>query len=132
MTVHLMLQMGKSEDHNFLRRVSVASPCSASWDAMTGDDKVRLCGQCDRNIYNIESMSAAEAATLMRNATERTCIRMFRRADGTLMTNDCPTGLRAYRQRVGRLVSAAFGMILGLFSISNAQRIPSGDSTGTR
>lgn len=124
--------MGSREDNDFLKRVSVASPCSASWDAMTGDDKVRLCGLCERNIYNISSMSAAEAAALIQNATERTCIRMFRRADGTLMTNDCPTGLRAYRQRVGRTVSAAFAMVLGLFSISNAQRIPHGDSKGTR
>lgn len=124
--------MGHDEDNNFLKRVRVASPCNASWDAMTGDDKVRLCGQCDRNIYNIELMSMSEATTLLRNTTERTCIRLHRRSDGTVMTADCPTGLQAYRQRAGRMVAAAFAMVLGIFSFANAQRFPRGDSSGTR
>lgn len=124
--------MGDHEDNNFLKRVRVASPCNASWDAMTGDDKVRLCRQCDRNIYNIAAMSATDAAALLRNTTERTCIRLHRRSDGTVMTADCPTGLRAYRQKAGRMVATAFAMVLGVFSVANAQRFPRGDSSGTR
>lgn len=123
--------MGK-QDIELLNRARVASPCNASWDDMTGDERVRMCGQCDRKIYNIAAMSSSAAAKLLRESTERTCIRMFRRADGTVMTADCPTGLRAYRQRVGRIVSAAFAMVLGVFTVGNAQRVPSGDSRGAR
>lgn len=99
---------------------------------MTGDDRVRMCGQCDRKIYNIAAMSYAAAAKLLRESSERTCVRMFRRADGTVMTADCPTGLRAYRQRVGRMVTAAFCLLLGMYSVTYSQRIPAGDSTGVR
>lgn len=123
--------MGK-QDIELLNRARVASPCSASWDDMTGDDRVRMCGKCDRKIYNIAAMTTVEAAKLLRGSTERTCARMFRRADGTVMTADCPTGLRAYRKRVGGMVSAAFGLLLGFVSVGYSQRIPAGDSTGTR
>lgn len=124
--------MGSLENNDFLKRVRVASPCNASWDMMSGNSKVRLCGQCDRNIYNIEVMSADEAAELLRGSKEKVCIRLHRRSDGTVMTADCPTGLRALRKRAGRIAAASFAMVLGVFSFASAQRYPRGDSTGTR
>lgn len=51
----------------------------------------------------------------------RACLRLYRRADGTVLTRDCPVGLRGYQKRVARVAAAAFASILGLFSISYGQ-----------
>ena len=44
-----------------LRNVKVASPCPADWDRMIGDERVRFCGQCELNVYNLSAMSEAPA-----------------------------------------------------------------------
>src|SRR6516162_8887116 len=40
-------------------RLRVASPCPADWNAMQGDDRVRFCGQCEKNVYNLSAMTHA-------------------------------------------------------------------------
>ncbi|HEY0062420.1 MAG TPA: hypothetical protein VGC21_09885, partial [Telluria sp.] len=48
-----------------LHRISIASPCTASWDLMQGDERVRHCGDCNKNVFNLSAMPEAEAATLL-------------------------------------------------------------------
>lgn len=89
--------------------VEVATPCHASWNAMAGDDRVRFCGSCQKNVYNLSSMSTAEAEEFVEKTEGEACIRFYRRADGTMLTSDCPEGAKARRFR--RRVSAAVGGI---------------------
>jgi hypothetical protein len=91
-----------------LDRVGVAKPCKANWDQMTGDDRVRHCGSCDLDVYDISSMSRDEAQTFLasRTGAERTCIRFFRRADGRLLSRDCPVGVRAAWRRMSWAAAA--------------------------
>lgn len=115
-----------------LNTMHVASPCSVSWDSMNGNDRSRLCGQCDRRVYNISGMTADAASKLLLNRTDRVCVRLHRRADGTVLTGDCPKGLAAYRKRVTTLAGAAFAAVLGLFSVASGQRVSLNDSQGVR
>jgi len=94
--------------------VQIASPCHVSWDEMTGDERVRFCKQCSLHVYNLTDMPRAEAEAFVNKAEGRTCIRFFRREDGTLLTRDCPVGLRALRQRLVRGVAALVGLMLAL------------------
>ena len=64
--------------------IRVAAPCSASWDAMTGDDRVRACGDCQKNVYNLSDLTRDEAEALIREKEGRLCVRYFQRADGTI------------------------------------------------
>src|SRR5689334_15547988 len=82
-----------------LDSVAVASPCAADWNQMRGDDRVRFCGQCQLHVYNLSDMSRREAETLINTHEGRLCGRFFRRADGTVLTRDCPVGVRAVRRR---------------------------------
>jgi hypothetical protein len=41
-----------------LDEIEIATPCPASWEAMTGDDRSRFCGQCRLNVYNLSAMLA--------------------------------------------------------------------------
>lgn len=98
-----------------LDRIAVASPCLVAWDDMTGNDRVRFCNQCNLNVYNISAMTKPEAESFIANAEGRICAKFYRRADGTVLTQDCPVGLRAVRKKVSRAAAAAFSAIVSLF-----------------
>ncbi|HYY55806.1 MAG TPA: hypothetical protein VE842_00670, partial [Pyrinomonadaceae bacterium] len=93
--------------------VRVAAPCSADWEAMIGDDRARFCGQCRLNVYNLSGMTKREAEALIAGAEGRLCVRFYRRADGTILTENCPVGLRAIKRRLSRVASAVFSTVLG-------------------
>lgn len=122
----------KNEDQNLLDSLRIASPCNVDWDSMTGDERVRFCGQCKRNVYNISEMSRGEAATLMRKSeSELPCIRMYKRRDGTVITDDCPVGikkLRKLRDRARAIASAAASAIAWMMfpGVAGAQQSTSG------
>ncbi len=78
--------------------VRVATPCNADWNAMRGDERTRFCATCAKNVYNLSEMSRAAAMTLVREKEGHLCVRFYRREDGTMLTDDCPVGLRAVRR----------------------------------
>lgn len=57
---------------------------------MVGTDRVRACSLCQLNVYNLSGMSSQEARHFVSRAEGRACLRYFRRADGTVITADCP------------------------------------------
>lgn len=78
-------------------RLEVAAPCSASWAQMSGDEKVRFCGLCKKNVYNLSTMSRDEAVGLVRETEGQMCARFYQRSDGTVITADCPVSVRRAR-----------------------------------
>lgn len=104
-----------------VNKLRVAKPCPTSWETMRGDSKVRFCDLCSLNVYNFSEMTAEEIQNLIAKSDGRICGRMYKRADGTILAQDCPVGIRAYYKRTARFASAALTAILGLFSISFAQ-----------
>jgi hypothetical protein len=99
-----------------LRNVKVASPCSADWDRMIGDERGRFCGQCELNVYNLSAMSTLEAESLIARTEGRLCIRYYRRKDGSIITQDCPVGLRRLKQRAARFKRAVASLVLGFLA----------------
>ena len=80
--------------------IRVATPCNALWDNMQGNDTVRFCQTCSKNVYNLSDMSRADAEALIREKEGKLCVRFYRRADGTLLTDNCPVGLRVVRRQL--------------------------------
>lgn len=95
-----------TQTFSILDNLRIASPCSANWDAMTGDDRTRFCGSCHKHVYNIASMSAQDVVTLIQEREGNVCARLYRRADGTVLTSDCPVGAREVWRSTRRLVAA--------------------------
>ena len=95
-----------------LHRLEIASPCTASWAAMQGNEQVRHCGDCNKNVFNLSAMGEAEAAALLADNGGDLCVRFYRRADGTVMTSDCGTSVRASTRRALRQLPAAAGIAL--------------------
>lgn len=94
-----------------LDQIVIRSPCAVPWESMRGDEQVRFCGQCRQNVYNIEQMGRREAERLIGEREGSVCVRLLRRDDGTVVTADCWTRLRAARRR-GLLVFAAMLVIV--------------------
>jgi hypothetical protein len=83
---------------------------------MDGDDRVRHCSLCRQAVYDVSALTRAEAETLIRGRTGRVCLRLFRRADGRVMTRDCPVGvLQAARRRLAKAVGACTFLVVLLF-----------------
>lgn len=110
-------------DQNFdINSLRIASPCSVGWENMTGDERRRHCELCSLNVYNISELTKSEVERLIQTREGRLCIRMYRRADGTVLTRDCPVGLRAVRKRVAGFAGATLAAVLGLFTVSFGQK----------
>src|SRR5215471_2696322 len=90
-----------------LDHVRVASPCKSDWDQMIGTAQVRFCGQCSLNVYNLSAMTRDQAESLIAANEGRLCVRFYRRNDGSIITQDCPVGLRAVRRRLSLVARAA-------------------------
>jgi hypothetical protein len=101
----------RSRDVDLLNSLRIASPCDASWGDMAGDDLVRFCQHCRKNVYNLSGMSRRHAADFVRQAEDRHCIRFYRRRDGTVLTDDCPIGWRAARRWLLARMASAFGFL---------------------
>src|SRR5258708_34877204 len=91
---------------NSLKHVDIAAPCSADWSQMTGNDRVRFCGQCNLNVYNLSDMTRREAESLISSSEGKLCARYYRRSPGTVFTNDFPLVVRCVVRRVARISAA--------------------------
>jgi len=90
-----------------LNHVRIAAPCKVDWDSMLGNERVRFCGQCNLNVYNLSEMTKSDAELLIERTEGRLCVRFYRRTDGSILTRNCPEGLRALKRRLSRVASAA-------------------------
>jgi hypothetical protein len=102
-----------------LDNLRVASPCSADWAQMTGDDRARHCAACDKNVYNVTGMAREEAEALILAKEGRLCVRYYQRADGTILLADCTVGKKRARRRwlvgagVAGLLTGAAAILTG-------------------
>jgi|SRR5581483_2922244 len=94
-----------------LENVKIARPCGADWEKMTGDDRVRFCNLCQLNVYNLSGMKREEAEALLAAKSGKMCVRLYKRADGTVITEDCPIGLAAVKRRVATVAASALALL---------------------
>jgi hypothetical protein len=103
-----------------MKNIMIASPCTVDWNTMDGDDRVRVCGACKQNVYDTSKLTTKEIVDLMARDS-KACLKIYRRADGTLLTEDCPFGLRTLRRgarRVSKLAASLWALALSFTSVS--------------
>lgn len=85
-------------DKDPLNSLFLSYPCPISWDTMDGNERERLCRQCDKKVFNISDMTESEANAFLseRNGNDL-CVKFFMRSDGTIKTDNCPRYLRPAR-----------------------------------
>ena len=114
-----------------LHRIEIVTPCTVSWDKMEGDERVRHCGDCNKNVFNLSAMLEAEAAALVaQNSSGDLCVRFYRRPDGTMMTSDCSASPRARARKAWRSLPGLAGMaVLALSAAGCAKESPIHEKT---
>lgn len=90
-----------------LDNIRVATPCSADWNEMVGNDRIRHCGKCDKDVFNLSQMTREDAEALLQEKQGNLCARYYQRADGTILTSDCAVGKKQRRRRRVMAVAAA-------------------------
>lgn len=95
-----------------LNNIRVASPCSAKWEQMSGDNRIRHCHACNLNVYNFSEFSEQEIREILASRKERLCGRLFQRHDGTVITQNCPVGLKKVVRRISRIAGAVLSLVI--------------------
>jgi hypothetical protein len=75
-----------------LEDLQIATPCPMKWSQMRGDDRVRMCSRCRLHVFNLSALTAPEATSLLEEKGGKVCTTFVRRADGTVITQDCRGG----------------------------------------
>ena len=99
--------------------IRVASPCNARWNDMAGYERARFCGQCSKHVFNLSAMTRAQIETLVQEKEGKFCGRFYRRADGRMLTADCPSRLRRFRERMAKIGGALCAMLLSFTGCSS-------------
>ncbi|CAN5896946.1 hypothetical protein BH11MYX2_BH11MYX2_24130 [soil metagenome] len=94
-----------------LDNIHIATPCSMEWDAMTGDERVRACDACNKNVFNLSGMTREEAEELVLEKHGNLCVRYFQRHDGTILLQDCSVGISQKRKR--KVLAVGATLLLG-------------------
>lgn len=107
-----------------LQRIYVASPCNVPWESMSGDDRVRHCASCDKDVFDLSALTRAQAEALLIEKNGKLCAQFYRRDDGTVLTADCEVGVakkkKARRKAAviaGAFAAAAAGAVAGAFAM---------------
>jgi len=45
--------------------VNIPDPCRRRWAGLSGNDRVRFCGDCGKSVYNLSAMTAPQAAAFV-------------------------------------------------------------------
>jgi carboxypeptidase family protein len=111
-----------------LSNLRIASPCPADWEKMVGDERVRHCAECNLNVYNLSAMTERQVEQLIVSSRgKRLCTRLYRRADGTVLTQDCPWSLRVLRRRASRMAATVLAAMMSIgvaFGKNHSQQSP--------
>jgi len=124
-----------------LNRLVIQSPCSKSWEEMTGGDAERHCGMCDRQVFDFRRMTPRQIATRIQATSGHLCARLTRGADGRLLTLEPPFEPMApstwTAHRASPVAAAVVSTLLGL-GAATAKPLPetppvaAGSSDGDR
>ena len=74
---------------NLLDRIGFSFRCPMDWEAMEGDEQSRFCLRCRKMVHDLSALSAEEAESFLRE-NPGACVRILRRADGSVVTRGCP------------------------------------------
>ncbi len=94
-----------------LDAIAIPTRCRARWDDMVGNEVVRHCGKCHREVHDLSRMTRAEIEALLGVESPLPCVRLRRRPDGRVVTADCPVEAPSVAARALRTVTA--GVLFG-------------------
>lgn len=100
--------------------VRVKEPCAESWDKMSGNDRVRFCSHCAKNVNDISAMTRREALKLVRRSSGSLCVRYIEHpvTKAPLFAEQLT---QITRRRMPLMAAGVVGASLSLASLTYAQ-----------
>jgi hypothetical protein len=62
--------------HRRVRQLTIANPCSESWESMSGGERDRFCTACNRSVYDLSALTSRQAAELLDSKAGKVCGRI--------------------------------------------------------
>lgn len=113
------------EDSQPLDNLILSYHCPVDWNSMDGNEHERFCKRCSKTVFNISDLSKAEANQFLKEKVGLdTCVKFYRRADGTIKTDNCPRIIRPLRNASLRVIERA-SLFTSLIFISICNLLPS-------
>ena len=109
---------------NLLDQINVASPCSADWDSMIGNEQARFCQHCSLFVHDLSKITRKDVVKLVASSRGKLCVRYYRRQDGVVNTAPHAQPLTQIKRRLSRIAAGAFTATLSLASSVAAQSPP--------
>lgn len=103
------------------RQLEVKTPCTANWDQMSGNDKVRFCEHCQLEVNDLTSLTPKRIRRLMTKSKGRLCVRYHRGPDGKPLIRQVPGKLHQISKRFSRVAAGVFTATLSLGSATGQQ-----------
>ena len=103
------------------RQLEVKTPCSANWNQMSGNDKVRFCEHCQLTVNDLTSLTPKRIRRLIAKLQGRLCVRYHRGSDGKPLISQAPMKLHQISRRVSRVAAGVFTATLSLGNATGQQ-----------
>lgn len=106
-------------------KLSIKTPCPKLWGELVGDDKKRFCSQCQKHVFNGESMTQIEVTDMVREGNGTTCMRLITDDSGSIVYKDSPKKIKpsSIVKRAG-LAIAAGGLVAACSSQPEQTPVP--------
>lgn len=90
---------------NYLDSIEIKTPCLASWEEMRGNNQIRFCEHCAKDVHNLSKFRRKDARKLVAKSNGSICIQYVRRPDGKIET------LKKQLHQVSRRAGIAAGVL---------------------
>jgi hypothetical protein len=103
---------------DLLDRIEVKSPCSEIWDEMFGNDEIRFCSHCAKDVHNLSAMTRKTAAELITRSNGNICVRYEKDQSGKIINMPTkPTQIARRANFAARIIATS----LAITSLTYAQ-----------
>lgn len=96
--------------------IEVKTPCTADWDSMIGNDRVRFCEHCNLTVNDLSNLTPKRVRRLITKSKGSLCVRYQRRSEGSKILKTVPAKLHMIGRRATRIAAGAFSATLSLSS----------------
>jgi hypothetical protein len=105
---------------SFIDSITVPVPCTEDWNSMHGNDQVRFCSHCSKNVHNLAVVSRKQATRLVRASGGSLCIQY---------RQDSKTGAPVFAgqpvkimRRPSSITTGVFVAAMGMSGVTYAQQ----------
>jgi hypothetical protein len=110
-------------NNELFNQIRIPEPCSMSWAAMQGDDRIRHCAACGKKVHDFSSMTSTEVANVLQAHGGDICGTVYVRPDPTLVIGDRPPSLAAAPAPFQFSIRSLMAIIAGVAATPGFARI---------